>query len=180
MASRLLWDKGVREYVDAALSLSKRRRHIEFLLAGTPDEGNPGSVPIGVLDEWRKLGAVKLLGHVDDMPSLLSQVHIMVLPTSYGEGVPRSLVEAAACGLPIIASDSAGCREVVAHGENGLMVPPRDAQALASAIENLIDHPEERRRMGIRGRERVLNEFEESIVLEKTLAVYDELLMSPA
>ncbi len=96
--------------------------------------------------------------------------------TSYGEGLPRSLLEAAACGLPIVTTDVSGCREIVTHGVNGLLVPPKDPTALANAIEYLVEHPEERQRMGATGRARVLAKFDERIILQKTITVYRELL----
>jgi glycosyltransferase involved in cell wall biosynthesis len=175
LASRLLWDKGIREYLEAARILQSEQLDIEFLLAGTPDSGNPASVPPGQVTKWQQAGVVKYLGHVSDMPGLMKEVDLVVLP-SYREGVPRSLLEAAACALPIVTTDVPGCREVVGHRENGLLVPPRDAQALAAAIRECYERPGERERMGRAGREKVLNEFDEHIVFTKTLDVYRELL----
>ncbi len=175
LASRLLWDKGTREYLEAARLLRKQKLSIEFLLAGTPDPGNPASVPPSQVAKWQKAGVVTYLGHVSDMPRLLSEVDVAVLP-SYREGVPRSLLEAAACALPIVTTDVPGCREIVSHGLNGLLVPARDARPLADAIRLLYEQPAERLRMGQAGRERVLKEFDERIVFKKTLDVYRELL----
>jgi glycosyltransferase involved in cell wall biosynthesis len=112
------------------------------------------------------------------MARLLRDIDVAVLP-SYREGVPRSLLEAAACGLPIVTTDVPGCREVVTDGVNGLLIPPRSAEALAAAIKRLCEHPQERVRMGQAGREAVLNEFDQRIVFEKTFAVYQDLLSSP-
>jgi glycosyltransferase involved in cell wall biosynthesis len=125
--------------------------------------------------KWEKDGAITYLGHVADMPGLLSEIDVAVLP-SYREGAPRSLLEAAACALPIVTTDVPGCREVVQHGVNGLLVPARDAAALADAIRYLYENPEDRRRMGEAGRVRALADFDERIVFEKTLGVYRELL----
>jgi glycosyltransferase involved in cell wall biosynthesis len=175
LASRLLWDKGAREYLEAARLLRQQKLPIEFLLAGTPDPGNPASVPSSQIAKWQQAGVVTYLGHVSDMPRLLSEIDVAVLP-SYREGVPRSLLEAAACGLPIVTTDVPGCREIVSHGLNGLLVPARDARRLADAIRLLYEHPAERLRMGRAGREKVLNEFDERIVFKKTLDVYRELL----
>lgn len=174
LAARLLWDKGVREYVEAARHLKAQGLPIEFLLAGNPDEGNPASVPATVIQAWREEGVVKLLGHVDHMPACFRRVDLAVLP-SYREGLPKSLIEAAACGLPVIASDVPGCREAVVQGSTGLLVPSRDTRALAEAIRFMRDNPEICARMGKAGRDRVLREFDENIILEKTLDVYREL-----
>jgi glycosyltransferase involved in cell wall biosynthesis len=116
---------------------------------------------------------VTLLGQVEDMAACLESVDLVVLP-SYREGLPRSLIEAAAAGLPVIASDAPGCRDAVAHGETGLLVPARDPAALAAAIGELCARPELRARMGAAGRQRVLREFDERLVIESTLAVYRE------
>lgn len=175
LASRLLWDKGIREYIEAARLLREQQLPVEFLLAGSPDRGNPASVSARHIARWRKAGSVTYLGHVSDMPGLLSEIDVAVLP-SYREGVPRSLLEAAACALPIVTTDAPGCREVVSHGVNGLLVPPRDPAALAAAIRYLYEHPADRLRMGKAGREKALKDFDQRIVFEKTLAVYRQLL----
>ena len=175
LATRLLWDKGIREYVEAARILKRKGKSIDFLLAGAPDSGNPASVSENDVLKWREEGAVTPLGHVENMEHLLSMVDLVALPT-YREGTPRILLEAAAMGLPIVATDVPGCREIVSHGENGLLVPPKDSVALAKAIKLLADDPDKRHQMGKAGREKVLAEFDESIVIEKTLGVYRELL----
>lgn len=175
LASRLLWEKGIGEYVAAARQLRQEGIAAEFLLAGDPDPGNPASIPPEQLDCWRQDGDVTLLGHVNDMPALLAQIDIAVLP-SYREGTPRSLLEAAACGLPLITTDAPGCREIVEHEVNGLLVPIKDASALAAAIHRLCHESETRQRMGQASRTKVLAEFDERIVFARTLAVYGELL----
>jgi glycosyltransferase involved in cell wall biosynthesis len=173
--ARLLWDKGVGEYIEAARLLKGAGLDIEFVLAGAPDAGNPAAVPAATVSAWQAAAVVTVLGHVDDILPWLHQVDVVALPSYYGEGVPRGLIEAAATGLPIITTDFAGCREIVDHGGNGLLVPCRDARALAEAIRYLHDKPAERERMGAAGREKVLNEFDERIVIAKTLEVYREL-----
>jgi glycosyltransferase involved in cell wall biosynthesis len=178
LASRLLWDKGIREYIEAARLLKEGGLPIQFLLAGNPDPGNPASVPESQITKWQDEADIEYLGHVADMPRLLAEIDVAVLP-SYREGVPRSLLEAAACGLPIVTTDVPGCREVVRHGRNGLLVPARDPAALAAAIRFMYEMPEERRRMGLAARATVLNDFDQRIVFEKTFAVYRDLL-SPA
>lgn len=175
LATRLLWDKGVGEYVEAARILKHENRHIQFLMAGAPDEGNPASVPNGVINEWVRDGIVDMLGHVDDMPALLRSVDLVVLP-SYREGVPRILVEAASCGLPIVATDVPGCREIVVHNVNGLLVPAKDSTKLTEAIKYLADNTDECARLGLAGRKKVLAEFDEELVIRETFGVYRELI----
>jgi glycosyltransferase involved in cell wall biosynthesis len=175
LASRLLWDKGIREYIEAARLVKEAGLPVEFLLAGNPDPGNPASVPESQIEKWREGAAVQYLGHVAEMPRLLADIDVAVLP-SYREGVPRSLLEAAACGLPIVTTDVPGCREVVRHGVNGLLVPARDPAALAAAIRFMWERPEERVRMGSAARQTVLKDFDQHIVFEKTFAVYSDLL----
>lgn len=176
MAARLLWDKGVAEYVDAARQLRKRGVAVKMLLAGSPDDGNPASVSRTEIDEWVEEGLVDWLGHVDDMASLLAGVDIFVLPSFYREGTPRSLIEAAGCAKALVTTDMPGCREVVSDGETGLLVPPRDATALAVAIEKLASDPVLARQLGQAARVKALAEFDERIVIERTMAVYEELL----
>jgi glycosyltransferase involved in cell wall biosynthesis len=174
LASRLLWDKGIGEYVEAARRMAPICPELEFLLAGDVDAGNPSSISRPQLDQWRREGAVRVLGQVADMALLLKQVHVVVLPTAYGEGVPRILLEAAACGVPIIATDAPGCTEVVVHGVNGLLVPPKDVDALVRALTELLD-ADKRLGMGVAGRAKVLEKFDEQIVFTQTFAVYREL-----
>ena len=175
-ATRLLWDKGIQEYVDAARMLKAAGVDASFILAGDPDEGNPDTVSLDVLDEWCKEGVVQPLGHVSDMASLLRQADIVVSPTAYGEGVPRILIEAASCGLPLIATDTPGCREIVEHGVSGFLVPPKNSKELANAMRKLIDDPGKRAVFGKAGRNKVLERFDESIVINLTFEVYKELV----
>lgn len=175
LAARLLWDKGIAEYVDAARRLRTDGRAIRFMLAGDPDPGNPAAVPVGEVQAWVEEGLIEWLGNVDDMPGLLGVVDIVILP-SYREGLPKGLIEAAACALPLVTTDVPGCREVVSNGVDGLLVPPRDGAALAAAIAMLHDDPELARRLGMAARAKALREFEESIVVGRTIAVYNELL----
>ena len=131
LAARLIWE-GIGEYVEAARILKDENRSIRFLLAGSPDKGNPAAVETRLVRGWSEEGLLEWLGHVDDMRSLLSNVDVVVLPSYYREGLPTTLVEGAACALPLITTDGPGCREVVScNGTDGLIVPPRDARALA-------------------------------------------------
>src|SRR5262249_42452818 len=140
MASRLLWEKGVGEFIAAAKTLRTRGMRARFVLVGEPDRGHPSAVPVAILEHWRNAGDVEWPGWQDDMPTSIAQSHIVCLPSYYGEGVPRILLEAAASGRPIVATDTPGCREIVRHGHNGLLVPVRDIAALAGAIEGLIEN----------------------------------------
>ncbi len=174
LPARLLWDKGLAEYVQAARALRAAGRDIRFLLAGTPDPGNPAAVPESTVRGWVDEGVLQWLGHVDDMPALFHSVDAVVLP-SYREGLPKGLIEAGACGLPLVTTDAPGCREVVTDGVEGLLVPVRDADALAAAIARLHDDAELRARMGAAARTRVLAEFDERRVIARTVEVYREL-----
>ena len=171
MASRLLLDKGVREFVEAASQLRQAGVAATFQLAGQIDEGNPAHVPPRMLEQWMVQGVVEFLGHRADMPELLRQADIAVLP-SYHEGVPLFLLEAAASGLPIVATDIAGCRIVVEDGENGLLVPVKDAAALAAALKSLIENPKLRARMGDNSRIVAASKFGIDSILEQYLEVF--------
>jgi glycosyltransferase involved in cell wall biosynthesis len=175
LASRMLWDKGVGEFVAAARSLRSVDTSIRFVLVGESDPDNPASISNDQLSAWLRDGAVEWWGRRDDMPEVFAASHVVCLP-SYREGLPKVLIEAAACGRPIVTTDVPGCREVVRHGENGLLVPARDSRSLADALRQLIENAPMRRVMGQRGREIVETEFSEHKVVRETLQVYGELL----
>ena len=175
MVSRLLWDKGVREFVDAATLARSVRDDIAFTLVGAPDEKNPTSVSLSQVRSWVEAGLVEWWGYREDVADVLARSHIAVLP-SYGEGMPKTLLEAAACGRPIVATDVSGCRDVVRHGVNGLLVPPRDARALADAILSLAGEPNHRATMGAEGRRRAETEFAAERINQETLQVYARAL----
>lgn len=174
LPSRMLWDKGVGEFVEAARLLRARGATARFVLVGNGDPDNPASISEGQLKAWHDSGVVECWGHSGDMPTTLTQAHIVCLP-SYREGLPKVLLEAASCGRPLIATDVPGCREVVRHGENGLLVPLRNVATLADAIERLLGDADMRRTMGLKGRLMVELKFSETTVAEQTLAVYCEL-----
>jgi glycosyltransferase involved in cell wall biosynthesis len=175
LATRLIYDKGIEEYVQAARILKEGGIEIEFLMAGAADAGNPSAVPEQAISRWQAERLLIPLGHIDDMHSLLKQVDIVVLP-SYREGTPRILLEAASCGLPIVATDVPGCREIVKHQVNGLLVPVKNPYSLANAIKYLAENPHERERMGKEGRRIAVEEFSEKLVIRETLSVYRELI----
>lgn len=174
LAARILWDKGVGEFVEAARQLKENGVKARFILVGDPDPENPATVPEATLHAWQKEKIVEHWGHQDDMVAVFHATHVVCLP-SYREGLPKVLLEAAACALPIVTTDVPGCREVVREGENGLLVPARDGQALSDALLCLINSPDLRAEMGHRGREIVLKEFSSEKVIAQTLDLYKEL-----
>jgi glycosyltransferase involved in cell wall biosynthesis len=176
LAARLLWGKGLGEYVAAARILKSQGRQIKILLAGMPDPGNPDSVPEEIVRSWVAEGLIEWLGHVSDMAALLATVHVIALPTAYREGLPTTLTEGAACALPLIATDMPGCREVITHEVNGLLIPVRDAAALALEIARLDDDPVFAAQLGLAARAKALALFDEQIVIKSTMAVYAELI----
>jgi len=178
LASRMLWHKGIEEFVDAARQLRKDGVKSRFVLVGAPDLENPAFIPEETLRNWNSEGIVEWWGYRDDMPEVLMEAHIVALPTTYGEGVPKILIEAASCGRPIVATDVPGCREIVRNNENGLLVPPHDSKSLVIALKNLIENPELRAKMGARGCEMVMAEFSEEIVVKQTLELYKKLLIT--
>jgi glycosyltransferase involved in cell wall biosynthesis len=171
--ARLLWDKGVGEFVEAARLLRQRGVSARFVLAGEPDPLNPASITAEQAQAWAREAIVEYRGWVTDTPALLAESDVVCLP-SYREGLPKSLIEAAAAGRAIVTTDVPGCRAVVRHGDNGLLVPPGDAQALADALERLIGDRATRTAMGASGRMRAEREFGLDAVIQQTLAIYQE------
>ena len=173
MVSRLLWTKGVGEFIEAASSVRKSRKNIVFTLVGVSDDDNPSAVPHHRVKAWVAADLVDWWGFREDITEVWSRSHIAVLPSYYREGLPTSLLEAAACGRPIITTDMPGCREVVRHGENGLLVPVHNSQALTNAIVTLADDPARRAAMGTASRSLVEKEFGASRIYKETLSVYE-------
>jgi glycosyltransferase involved in cell wall biosynthesis len=174
LPARLLWDKGVGEFVEAARRVQADGLRARFVLVGDSDSENPAAVPVAQIQTWEKKGVIEWWGWQDDMSAVYAQAHIVCLP-SYREGVPKTLIEAAACGRPIVASDVPGCREIVRTGENGLLVPARDIAALAASLKQLIQDTDMRRAMGIRGRKIAEEEFSIDSVITQTLKVYHSI-----
>lgn len=179
MAARLLVDKGVREFVSAARILRNAQwpliGKVRFVLVGSPDPGNPSSLTESELAEWENEGGVELWGHRDDMHEVLPQANIVVLP-SYREGLPKVLIEAAACGRAVVTSDVPGCRDAIEEGKTGVLVPAKDSESLANAIRRLIENPELCSLMGSNGRALAETEFDVKQVVEKHLRIYSEVL----
>ena len=175
LASRMLWDKGVREFVDAVKIIKDKKINVRFVLVGENDPENPASIPKRQLNEWHELGILEWWGGRSNMHEVLTQACVVCLP-SYREGLPKILLEAASCGRPIIATDVPGCREIVRNGENGILVPPYEVESIADAIKDLVDNPEKRKSMGRNGRKLVESEFSEEIVVSQTLKLYKKIL----
>lgn len=176
LVSRMLWDKGIGEFVEASKLLKTRCVDSNFVLVGDVDPVNPGTVSRKQMLSWRDSGVIEWNGWVDDISRIYENAHVVCLPSKYGEGVPRSLIEAAACGRPIVTTDSPGCREIVRDGDNGFLVPVGDSESLAAAIQRLIESPDLRRKMGSRSRTIAESEFSQEKVIKETMEVYRELL----
>jgi glycosyltransferase involved in cell wall biosynthesis len=177
LPARMLWDKGVGPFVEAARILRTRGARARFVLVGASDAGNPTAVPEAQLRAWAAEGVVEWWGPRDAMHHTLAEASIAVLP-SRREGLPKVLLESAACARPMVATDVPGCREVVRPGENGLLVPVDDGPALAEAIGALLDSPELRARYGAAARAMAVAEFAEEVVVGRTMELYRELLGS--
>lgn len=175
LAARLLKDKGISEFVMAANLLVAKGRNYLFEVAGDRSgEGNPAAYTEEELAQLQGFGSVAFLGHCDDIPRLYNEAHIVVLP-SYHEGLPKSLVEAAACGRAVITTDVPGCRDAILPNVSGLLVPVRDAQSLADTIEYLAVNDDVRREMGRQGRMLAEQEFDVNRVVDQHLEIYSEL-----
>lgn len=174
LPGRMLWEKGIGEFVEAAQILKKDGVQARFALVGATDPGNPSTIPSSQLEEWQNSGLVEWWSWQEDMSAVLVQAHIVCLP-SYREGMPRTLLEASASGRAIIASDVPGCRDLVRDGENGLLVPVRDSIALADAIKTLVQDSKLRQHFGKQGRIRVEKEFSQEHVISETFKIYQTI-----
>lgn len=173
--ARMLWDKGVGEFVDAARILKKKYPKVNFKLLGFLGVDNPSAVSKKQMDEWVNEGIVEYLGATNDVRPYIYQSTCVVLPSFYREGIPFSLMEGAAAGRPIIGSNNVGCKEVVDHGENGFLCKIKDSQDLSNQMEKIILMPnDERTNMGIKGRKKIENEFSIKLVIDK----YEQTLNS--
>jgi glycosyltransferase involved in cell wall biosynthesis len=175
LASRMLWDKGVGVFVEAAKELKQQGVEARFCLVGEGDPDNPNSIPDSQIETWQSEKVIEWWGRRNDMPSVFAKSHIVCLPSAYGEGVPKVLIEAAACGKPIVTTDAPGCREIVRHQVNGLLVSINNKKALAAALLILINDKKLRISMGQSGREIVEKEFAIDIVVSQTLDLYKKV-----
>lgn len=178
LASRMLWNKGVGDFV--ALARMSRAAGVDarFALVGESDAGNPAAVPERQLEEWRRSGDVEWWGRRDDMPEVFGMASLVCLPSTYGEGVPKALIEAASCGRPVVAYDVPGCREIVRDGENGFLLTPGDVAGMAAVVARLLADADLRADMGRKSRAIACDEFSDVVVHARTLEVYRELLGS--
>lgn len=178
--ARMLWNKGAGVLMEAARQMqggsTPGKPKVRVALVGVPDPGNPDSIDEATLRSWEAEGAIEWWGWQDDMNAVYTRCHIVALPTVYGEGVPTALLEAAACGKPLVATDAPGCREVVHSEVNGLLVPPNDPTALAVALQRLAGDPDLRGRMGVASRQLVLEKFTTQQVNTATHQVYQAIL----
>lgn len=175
LPSRMLWDKGVREFVEAARILRRRGVDVRFVLAGEPDENNPRAIPRSQLADWVEENVVDWYGHREDMSAVYHEAHVVCLP-SYREGLPKVLIEAGACQRAVVATDVPGCREIIRHGENGLLVPPRNSEALAESIAWLLNSKSERYRMATKGRHIVKSRYRIEHIVQDTMEMYKDLV----
>jgi len=176
LPGRMLWEKGVGDFVATAEALRKAGVHARFVLVGAPDADNPGCIPESQLRNWHESGVVEWWGSQADMPSIYARSALVCLPSYYGEGLPNVLAEAGASGRAVVACDIPGCRQAVRHGENGLLVPPRDPEALGEAIRLVLADSDLRRRLGASGRQRAVEEFSHARIVNQILGIYRELL----
>ena len=175
LPARMLSDKGIMEFVQAARVLQGKGVRARFVLVGRCDDDNPAAIPQSQLLEWVHEGIVEWWGHRDDMAKVYAGASIVVLP-SYREGLPKVLLEAAACGKALIATDVPGCRDIVRHQTTGLLVPPRDSTTLAQAIETFLVNERLRDGMGKAARDYVVREFAVPRITAQMVSLYRELL----
>jgi len=172
LIARMIWEKGIVEYVDAARMIKTRYPNVEFSLLGFLDVENPGAIPKKKMDEWIEEGVINYLGVTDNVYDVITTVDCVVLPSYYREGTPRVLLESGSTGKPIITTDNVGCRDVVDHGKNGYICKPRSREDLAEKIEMFLNLTEsEQLEMGKKSREKIKNEFDEKFVINKYLEV---------
>ena len=171
----MLVEKGVREFVEAANIINRKKKVARFVLVGNPDPGNPSSILKCEIETWQKKNIVEWWGKSEDMPKIFSKCNIVVLP-SYREGLPKVLSEAAACGRPIVTTDVPGCKDAIIDRSTGLLVTLKDSKALASAIELLIENPRLCKEMGKRGRQLAEKNFDVKDICITHLDIYGDLI----
>lgn len=174
---RMLKDKGIVELIEAVKLLRQKNVDLQLILAGAPDPSNPASITLKQLQDWQKDGYCNFVGHIYEIEEMYRQIHLLALP-SYREGLGMTIIEAAASEVPSIASDVPGCRSAVIDGETGLLVPAKNPQALADAIEKLIMDPELREKMGRRARKMVEETFAVELATRLIIEQYNHILGS--
>lgn len=176
MPTRLVHEKGIAIFVEAARKLNEKGIKARYQIAGGLTIHNPRAISAKEMKDYTSDGVVEWLGHVDDMPSVLQSANVIVYPSYYGEGVPRVMLEGCAAGRPIITTDHAGCRETVPNGENGILVPIKDVEKTAEAMEQLLTDKALRQQMGKQSRKLAETAFDVRSIVKQTLAVYDKAL----
>jgi glycosyltransferase involved in cell wall biosynthesis len=177
LIARMLWDKGIGEYVEAAKKLKSKHNNLEFQLLGKLDYENPMAISKEQIEKWEKEGIIDYLGISQDVRNEIKEVDCVVLPSAYREGVPRTLIESAAMQKPIITTDNVGCRDIVEDGYNGFLCKVKDSNDLADKMEKFINLTEEERiKLGKNGRKKVIEEFDEKIVIEKYIEEINKIL----
>ena len=166
-AARLIWSKGLKDLIEAKNLVKNSKDDFELIVAGIEDDDAHDAIPVSYLEKAHKKGLLTWLGHVTEMPSLLNSVNLVVLPTTYKEGLPRILVEAASCGKPLIATDMPGCRDIVLDGKNGRLVPPHNSKVLSETIVSILNDESLQDKYSKESRNIVLNKFSNSVVLEE-------------
>lgn len=177
-AARLIKEKGPFEFVHAAKIIKEWGLNVRFLILGAVDPGNPNSVSKSDIEVWQKEGIVEVLGHAENVADFFKLSNIICLPSYYGEGLPKVLIEAAACGRAVVTTDHPGCRDAVIDGQTGLVVPVRDAAALADAFQKLIKSESLRKNMGQAGRLLAEEKFTIENVVQQHLSIYRELSLN--
>ena len=176
MVGRLLRDKGVAEYVEAARQLRADTDNVLFHLLGFVDTRHPNGITHNDIQSWERDGIIDYLGHSDDVRTYYAQANCVVLPSYYREGVPRTLLEAASMGLPVITTNTAGCRDAVEDGVTGLLVRPRDVDDLVSKMREMVHMTDDsRQRMGSQGRSRICRDFSEKLVIQRYVGAIKRL-----
>lgn len=175
MAARLLKTKGVMEFCQAATVLSRENSDLQFWLVGDLDESNPASLTEQELSDIRSAGIVKVLGHRDDVPSIMGEANVVVLPSYYAEGLPKVLIEAAAMGRAVITTNTPGCRAAIEEGVTGVLVEPRSVDGLVTSMRELAENPSVAEAFGLAGRERAEGLFRIEDVIDTHLSIYADL-----
>ncbi len=176
LAGRMLWSKGVREFVEAAKILRKQGREVRMVLVGVPDAANPDHVSIEHLSDWKSQGTVEWWGFCDNMNEVWQSTSIAVFPTWYGEGIPKALLEAASFARPVVASDVAGCRDVVVDRINGIIIKPKSAEALAGAISTYLDDADMATKFGLSLQSILKDTYDEASITEETATLFQAVL----
>ncbi len=186
LVSRMLWQKGIKEFVEASLILKNKYSNLKFLLVGPIDNENPSAISEKQIKEWQEKGLVKYLGEKKDIKEVFSKTNIFTFPSFYKEGVPKVLLEAGAMELPLVTTNVSGCREVVydpkkspendfnESSQNGFLVEPRNSKDLAEKLEILIKDKNLRKKFGKASREKIVKEFDEKIIINKYLKIYNQ------